>query len=314
MGKDTCVVCGNKLGWRGGYTLDVDYPEVMICSKCYDHKEIVSDPNTSEGFYSTSMKKFLNAFNAEGRSDEEKECLNTFIEKVKRNRQEGKDEDTVEDERPISSKMVYCPQCKRIKMAEPGSNCFCGGRHIDTGIDATKWTFMSEDEKAALETEFESKYKMDESGIVFCIKGARGRSITVYKDRCVINTSITVGSVLTGNVTDGEKTIFFCDCIGVQYKASGLLIGYLQVETAAATMNNVKDNFFNENTFTFATTSNEDEIMYYVYEYIRNRVAFYKKKNAVISKADEIRKFNDLLKDNIISKEEFEKAKNSLLE
>ena len=88
MGKDTCVVCGNKLGWRGGYTLDVDYPEVCICSHCYDIKEIVMNPNSSENYYSTSIKRFINAFNTDGKSDEEKACLNTFIEKAKQNRQE----------------------------------------------------------------------------------------------------------------------------------------------------------------------------------------------------------------------------------
>lgn len=82
---------------------------------------------------------------------------------------------------------------------------------------------------------------------IYDIQGVRGRSIRVYEDKCVITTKITVGSILTHNASDGEKTIYYMDCIGVQFKKAGLEIGYMQLETASSTMNNRANNFFNEN-------------------------------------------------------------------
>ena len=93
--------------------------------------------------------------------------------------------------------------------------------------------------------------------LVYEIQGVRGRSIRVYPYKCIINTSVTAGSLLTNNATDGEKTIYYKDVVGIQYKRSGVTIGYLQFD---------KSNYFSENTFTFE--SDKDEIMEEVYEYI----------------------------------------------
>ena len=108
------------------------------------------------------------------------------------------------------------------------------------------------------------------SDLIIKITGVRGRSICIYPYKCVINTSITAGSVLTGNAIDGEKTIYFKDVIGIQYKKPGKLIGYLQFETAAMTMNNEKSNFFNENTFTF--DKGTEEVTQAAYEYVIGRM------------------------------------------
>lgn len=95
------------------------------------------------------------------------------------------------------------------------------------------------------------KEEADRNVPIYDLNGCRGRTIKVYRDRCVITTNVTLGSVLTNNATDGQKTIFYSDVIGVQYKESGLAIGYLQLETASGQMNNLKSNMFGENTFTF---------------------------------------------------------------
>lgn len=105
-----------------------------------------------------------------------------------------------------------------------------------------------------------------EYDLVYEINGARGRSLRVYPYKCIINTDVTAGSLLTNNATDGEKTIYFNDVIGIQYKSSGVTIGFLQFETASGIMNHEKSNFFNENSFTFE--ADKDEIMEEVYEYI----------------------------------------------
>lgn len=75
-----------------------------------------------------------------------------------------------------------------------------------------------------------------------------------------------MGKEPTAISTDGEKTIYFKDVIGIQYKRNGMTLGYMQFETATGSMNNEKSNFFNENTFTFG--ADKDPIMEEVYEYV----------------------------------------------
>ncbi len=105
------------------------------------------------------------------------------------------------------------------------------------------------------------------------IEGNRGRKLLVYQNKCVIKTDVTIGSILSKNATDGEKTIYFKDVIGVQMKKPGLTIGYLQLETAANSGNNSESNYFNENSFTF---SNYKDV-YEVYKYIISRLDEIKK-------------------------------------
>lgn len=105
-----------------------------------------------------------------------------------------------------------------------------------------------------------------EADLVYEINGARGRSIRIYPYKCIISTSVTAGSLLTRNATDGEKTIYFSDVIGLQFKKPGLTLGYLQFETASGTMNNDKSNFFSENTFTFEASA--EKLTQEAYEYI----------------------------------------------
>lgn len=72
----------------------------------------------------------------------------------------------------------------------------------------------------------------------FQIKGARGRFLLVYEDKCIISTKAGIGSFITGNVSDGDKDIYYSDVIGIQYKKPGIQLGYLQLETSSAMMNN----------------------------------------------------------------------------
>lgn len=108
-------------------------------------------------------------------------------------------------------------------------------------------------------------------GFLFRIRGARGRVLEVYNNKCIIQTKVTLGSVITGNASDGEKTIFYPDCTAIQFKLSGALIGYLQLETPSMQMNNTKSNFFSENTFTFEGTD-KNELMSEVYYFISDLV------------------------------------------
>lgn len=83
------------------------------------------------------------------------------------------------------------------------------------------------------------------------VLGARGRTLTIYDTKCVISTTVTPGSILAGNATDGEKTIFYVDCVGIQFKEAGRTLGFLQLETASMQMNNQTSNVSSENSFTF---------------------------------------------------------------
>lgn len=109
---------------------------------------------------------------------------------------------------------------------------------------------------------------------IYKLYGVRGRILDVYDTKCVITTEPTIGSFLTKNVTDGVKTIFLCDIVGVQFKKSGVMIGYLQFETPSAQMNNQNDNMFSENTFTFSEGTNgiTNQLMQEVYDYIVDRI------------------------------------------
>lgn len=86
-----------------------------------------------------------------------------------------------------------------------------------------------------------------------------GKHLTVYPDKVVIKSKAGIAAFLVGNSTNGEKTIYFADCIGIQYKKSGLTIGYVQFETSSGMMNNRSDNYWSENSFTWEKTKLPNE-------------------------------------------------------
>lgn len=112
------------------------------------------------------------------------------------------------------------------------------------------------------------------ANLKYSLIGVRGREMKLYDTKVIITTKVTAGSLLTGNITDGEKTIFLCDVVGVQYKNSSALVGYLQFETPSSQMNNKSDNMFSENTFTFEEGKNgvTNHQMQKVYEYVVDRI------------------------------------------
>lgn len=157
-------------------------------------------------------------------------------------------------------------------------------------------------------------------GCVYSIDGIRGRHIDIYENKCMIKTKVTIGSLITSNATDGEKTIYYRDCIGIQFKPSKLAIGYLQFETASGMMNNKGSNFFGENTFTFDQTVISNQKMEEVANYVRSRIDKIKSADDKpptivnsVSPAEEILKMKELLDLGIISQEEFDLKKKQLL-
>ena len=55
-----------------------------------------------------------------------------------------------------------------------------------------------------------------ENNIVYDLQGTVGKHLTVYPDKVVIKSKAGIAPFLVGNSTDGEKTIYFADCIGIQ--------------------------------------------------------------------------------------------------
>lgn len=105
-------------------------------------------------------------------------------------------------------------------------------------------------------------------------EGVRGRNLKLYDTKIIITTKLAASSLITGNFTDGEKTIYLCDVVGVQFKKSGDLIGYLQFENSSIQMNNQSNNMYSENTFTYKDGKNRitNKLMEAVYDFITDRI------------------------------------------
>ena len=155
---------------------------------------------------------------------------------------------------------------------------------------------------------------------IYELKGIHGKRLEVYEDKVVIKTKVSVGSVLMGTALNGEKTIYFSDCVGIQFKKAGIMIGYLEFETASnGATGGGGANFYNENSFNWDITNKiPNKKMIEVAEYCKKQIEEYKTKNnnAIvneISSADELKKFKDLLDMGVITQEEFEAKKKQLL-
>ncbi len=167
--------------------------------------------------------------------------------------------------------MIHCVNCGNIIEDDCEFCYYCGLDPKEKGVGET--IYIDEDKMEEIEEAQEVQsssfdYSVHGANPLYELKGNRGRRLTVYPHKCVIKTGVTLGSIVTQNATDGEKTIYLKDVIGVQFKQPGLTIGYLQLETASPKGNNKASNFFDENTFTF---DNYDEV-YEVYKYIISRL------------------------------------------
>lgn len=173
---------------------------------------------------------------------------------------------------PLMGGMSICPKCKYDIREKDGGAAFAQ-RKIEKAqqIEEEKIERQRklEEKKEAIKR-FSGEFRGSPE-ITYHIDGARGRSIDIYPFKCVIKTGVTIGSVLTHNATDGEKTIYYQDCVGLQVKYPGLTIGYIQFETASSTQNNSASNFFNENTFTYEVTQISADEMEIIVDYIKGQ-------------------------------------------
>lgn len=241
---------------------------------------------------------------------------------------------------------------------DPQKACsICGCASVHSGYNTSRWRNITMEEKMdAIERIWEGTHSQDDvsaranganlntepeiespfnqtmeiikeraeklgNGAVYTIYGSRGRKITIFPNKAVIKTDVTIGSIITQNATDGEKIIYYTDVIGVQYKECKLTLGYLQLETSSSSMNNRFSNFFNENTFTYTTENVSNEVMRQVTNYVNERVAVAKSSGSNIehsvkqssSIVDELKQLKELLDLGIVTEEEFNAKKKQLL-
>lgn len=145
-----------------------------------------------------------------------------------------------------------------------------------------------------------------------------GLKMQVFEDHCVIEAKKSVASFMMGKAFNGEKEIYFKDVTTVQYRKAGILSGngFIQFEYAGGYASS--NSYASENTFIFAKGVNDLQKIEEAYNYIRERVSYFKKNpvtanNSLPSPADELVKFKALLDQGIISQDEFDSKKKELL-
>ena len=168
----------------------------------------------------------------------------------------------------------------------------------------------------------EERIKMRPEGVRYCMVNNLGRILDVYDNKVVYTSTQSTSTMVTGlvfgtSVTQGEKTIYFKDAIGVQYKPSSLADGYIQVETAAGGMTSSSSQYGGENSIQFSGKEKNAEAEIIV-AFIQKKIEEIKNAPAggvvqQLSPAEELKKFKELLDMGIITQEEFDAKKNQLL-
>lgn len=176
--------------------------------------------------------------------------------------------------------------------------------------------------KALANASMEERVKMRPEGVRYCIVNSFGKILDVYDNKVVFtstkSTSTVVSSLIFGDsLTQGEKTIYYKDAIGVQFKPATITDGYIQVETAVGGMTSAKSQYGGENPIQFGSKVNDEAET--VTNFIKQKIEEIKNTpvgGTVIQQstaADEVMKLKQLLDMGVISQEEFDKKKNELL-
>ncbi len=168
----------------------------------------------------------------------------------------------------------------------------------------------------------EERVKMRPEGVRYCMVNNTGRILDVYDNKVVFTSTQSTSTLVTGlvfgtSVTQGEKTIYYRDAIGVQYKPSSFADGYIQIETAAGGVTSSSSQYGGENAIQFSGKERNAEAEIIV-AFIRKQIEEIKNTPAggvvmQASPAEELKKFKELLDIGVISQEEFDAKKKQLL-
>ena len=168
----------------------------------------------------------------------------------------------------------------------------------------------------------EERIKMRPEGVKYCLVNTLGKILDVYENKVVFTSTQSTSTIITGlvfgtSMTQGEKTIYFKDAIGVQYKPSSIADGYIQIETAAGGVSTSNSQYSGENAIQFSGKRSNEEAELIV-AFIRKQIE--EIKNAPVggiiqqvSSADELKKYKELLDIGVITQEEFDAKKKQLL-
>lgn len=176
--------------------------------------------------------------------------------------------------------------------------------------------------KALANASMEERVKMRPEGVRYCIVNSFGKILDVYDNKVVFTSTKSTSTVVSGlifgdSLTQGEKTIYYKDAIGVQFKPATITDGYIQVETAVGGMTSTKSQYSGENSIQFGSKVNDEAET--VTNFIKQKIE--ETKNTPVggtviqqsTAADEVMKLKQLLDMGVISQEEFDKKKNELL-
>lgn len=175
--------------------------------------------------------------------------------------------------------------------------------------------------KEIADAPMEERIKMRPEGVKYCIVNNSGKILDVYENKAVFTSTQSSSTLVTslvfgGSVTQGEKTIYYKDAIGIQYKPSTVLDGYIQIETASGNMTSSSSQYGGENSIQFSGKQRNEEAEIIV-AYIKRRIEEMKNAPASatvqqLSPADELKKYKELLDMGAITQEEFDEKKKQL--
>ena len=186
--------------------------------------------------------------------------------------------------------------------------------------DGLKETENKNKELAAMP--MDERIKMRAEGVKYCMVNNLGKILDVYDNKVVFTSTKSTSTVVTGlflgtSLTQGEKTIYYKDAIGVQYKPSSIADGYIQIETSAGGMTSSSSQYGGENAIQFSGKAKNEEAEIIV-AFIKKQIDEIKNAPASevvlqVSPAEELKKFKELLDNGIITQEEFDAKKKEIL-
>ena len=169
--------------------------------------------------------------------------------------------------------------------------------------------------------------------LIFELDGLVTNIIQVYEDRCILIAKTTTRSYFAGAFFNGTKEFFYSDLTNVQFRqATKMYNGYLQFEYPGAV--NLRGNYASENSFVFSPVAScpkqkiasaseleaTNALVGNIYHYIHDKIMEERKNKKaggtvvqVLSSADEIKKYQELLQSGAITQEEFDVKKKQLL-
>lgn len=153
---------------------------------------------------------------------------------------------------------------------------------------------------------------MDEMQL-FYFDGGVGDILEVYEDKVIIKHKGILNFFAMG--IKGDKTIYYANLSSVEFKRAGLVSGRIQFsllggrESIGGALSASSD----ENTITFAKSTLNEEAEQ-IAEFINKKIGLARSNGpSMLSSADELKKFKDLLDAGIISQAEFDAKKKQIL-